>query len=142
MPQPFKNTPNYQHEFFISLALAIIATLFLEHSPLDVWISQQFYLGNGHWDIERGSFFPDLIFYTGIKRLLIIFEVYIILAWLQRLLQLKQPTHSLARPLAVFRPVQRFSRLELGFLPGVWITPSSPWPPLMSVVAGWVPWGL
>lgn len=109
----------YRLEFMISLTLAILATLVLEHSSLDVAVSQFFYQGNGEWLIDKGSKLPDWIFYTGIKRLLIVFEVYIILAWLQRVLRLKKPTHKLSQPFKFFQPLQRFSNRELGYLAGV-----------------------
>lgn len=111
--------PSYKKEFFISLFLAIVTTALLEHSSVDIAVSQFFYQGNGAWWIEKGSRLPDLLFYTGIKRLLIGFEVYIIVAWLQRWLMHRKPSHSLAKQFAIFRPLQRFSQAELGYLAGV-----------------------
>lgn len=117
-----KNTiTHYRTEFFVSLILAIVATLLVEHSAIDVSISQLFYQGNGNWYLEKGSKIPDWIFYTGIKRLLIVFEVYIILAWLQRVLMAKKPQHQLAQPLKIFNSLSRFSNRELGYLAGVMI---------------------
>lgn len=110
---------NYQKEFFISLILAMLATIFIEHSSLDIAIAQFFYQGNGNWLIEKDSRLPDLIFYTGLKRLLIVFELYIILAWLNRLFQYKRPSSKLGKNFAIFRPLQRFSLQELGYLAGV-----------------------
>lgn len=96
--------------------LAILATVLLEHSALDIAISQYFYQGNGQWWIDRDSRLPDWIFYTGIKRLLIIFELYIVLAWFNRLFQHKNPLSNLGKNFAIFQPLQRFSRQELGYL--------------------------
>ncbi len=112
-------TPDYRFEFFFSLSLAIIATLLVEHSTLDISISQLFYQGNGDWLITKGTKLPDWIFYTGIKRLLIIFEVYVMLAGLQRVFMAKNPQHKLAQPLKIFQPFARFSARELGYLAGV-----------------------
>lgn len=116
---PTQLFPNYKKEFFISLILAMIATVLLEHSSLDIAVSQIFYQGNGNWWIEKGSRVPDWIFYTGIKRLLIVFEVYVILAWGQRWLIQKKPNHTFAKDFTIFRPLQRFSKAELGYLAGV-----------------------
>lgn len=112
----YKSIINYRLEFFISLAFTMLATVLLEHSALDVAISQYFYQGNGQWWIAKDSRVPDWIFYTGIKRLLIIFELYIILAWLNRLFQQKKPCSNLAKNFAVFKPLQYFSQQELGYL--------------------------
>lgn len=109
---------SYRREFFISLCLTILATLLLEHSAIDITISQLFYQ-HGHWLIDKHAKLPDWIFYTGIKRLLIAVEVYILLAWLQRLIAIKKPTHRLAKPAKIFRPLQHFSTQELGYLAGV-----------------------
>lgn len=109
----------YKHEFIISLILAVLVTVLLEHSALDVGVSQFFYQGNGQWLIEKGSRLPDLLFYTGIKRLLIVFEVYIMLAWLHRVLRQKKPQYAVVKDLALFRPLKRFSQIELGYLAAV-----------------------
>lgn len=120
MPRSFSNiNMTYRREFFISLLLAIFATMLLEHSTIDIAISEFFYRGHGNWLIEKGSRLPDWVFYTGIKHLLIIFEVYIILAWLQRLVRQKKPQHKCSQEFAFFRPLYRFSQRELGYLSGV-----------------------
>lgn len=116
--RPTSAMPNYRREFLVSITLAILATLIIEHSPLDIAISQLFYQ-NGHWLLDKQATLPDWIFYTGIKRLLIAFEVYVILAWVQRVLRLKKPTHKLSQPSKFFQPLQRFSTRELGYLAGV-----------------------
>lgn len=116
---PTQLFPNYKKEFFISLILAMIATVLLEHSSLDIAVSQIFYQGNGNWWIEKGSRVPDWIFYTGIKRLLIVFEIYVILAWLQRLNFSKTPNHQHKEILKGFQILSRFTTRELGYLAGV-----------------------
>lgn len=68
----------------LGLVLAIIFTLTLEHSAIDVAISQYFYSPTDGWLLAKQSLLPNLIFYTLPKRLLIAFEVYMAVAWLQR----------------------------------------------------------
>ncbi|MFW2176571.1 MULTISPECIES: PAP2 family lipid A phosphatase [unclassified Moraxella] len=117
-PSPF--VKQWRFETLLASGGAILATLFIEHSSLDVAVSQWFYQGNRQWLIDKSAHLPDWIFYTGIKRLLIVFEVYIILAWLQRVLLAKKPQHRLAQPftqpLKLFRPLQNFSQQELCYL--------------------------
>lgn len=116
--RPTSAMPNYRREFLVSITLAILATLIIEHSPLDIAISQLFYQ-NGHWLLDKQATLPDWIFYTGIKRLLIMFEVYILLAWLQRLNFSKNPNHRHKKILNAFQILSRFSTRELGYLAGV-----------------------
>ena len=60
----------------LGLVLAIIFTLTLEHSAIDVAISQYFYSPTDGWLLDKQSLLPNLIFYTIPKRLLIAFEIY------------------------------------------------------------------
>ncbi len=64
-----------------ALVLAILATLLIEHSSLDLTISNWFYVGEGHWLINKTAVLPDLIFYTLPKRLLLLVVIYLVLAW-------------------------------------------------------------
>lgn len=57
--------------------LTIIATLVVEHSQLDVRISELFYV-NGQWLLEKGAQPYAFIFYDAPKALLILFAIYLI----------------------------------------------------------------
>lgn len=59
------------------LCLTIIATVAVEHSQLDVRISELFYV-NGHWLLEKGAQPYAFIFYEAPKALLILFAIYLI----------------------------------------------------------------
>lgn len=100
----------------VGLALSILFTLAIEHSQLDVIISQSLYQGQGTWLIDKAAKLPNLLFYTLPKRLLLLLELYLIVAYLQRLLLKKNPNHWLVQQTHFFRPLSRFSRAELGYL--------------------------
>lgn len=101
----------------LGLVLAIIFTLTLEHSAIDVAISQYFYSPTDGWLLAKESLLPNLIFYTIPKRLLIAFEVYMAIAWLQRyLLQRRPSSHWLAKQQAWFKPFKQLSLTEMGYL--------------------------
>ncbi|MDN3452992.1 MULTISPECIES: PAP2 family lipid A phosphatase [unclassified Psychrobacter] len=59
------------------LCVTIIATLVVEHSQLDIRISELFY-NNGHWLLEKGAQPYAFIFYDLPKALLILLAVYLI----------------------------------------------------------------
>ena len=98
----------------ILILLAISATLLVEHSPLDISISQLFYT-NGHWLIEKGAQPYAFIFYDGPKLLLILFGVYLLIASLWRYWQSRQTTITATSPL-IFRPIMALSSREIGYL--------------------------
>ncbi len=98
----------YLTQALITLALAALATLYLEHSAFDVMVAQTLYLGGGHWLIDKATVLPDLIFYSGIKAVLIAFEVCLIGLFLYRHYQQKRSPKPTADTL--------FSQTELGYL--------------------------
>ncbi len=100
----------------LGLVLAIIFTLMLEHSAIDVAISQYFYSPTDSWLLAKELLLPNLIFYTIPKRLLIVFEVYMAIAWLQRyLLQRRPSSHWLAKQQAWFKLFSPLSLAEMGY---------------------------
>lgn len=100
----------YKKSFVIASLLAVMATLLLEHSAIDVAINQWFYLGDGKWIIDKNHAVFDLFFYSGIKKLLIGLAVYLLVAWIWRSRYFKK------YPLPIFLPVQLLSGRELGYL--------------------------
>lgn len=96
------------------LCLTIIATIVVEHSQFDVFISELFY-SNGHWLLQKGAQPFAFILYDGPKLLLIIFGVYlmILLAW--RYWQ-KRHSSPMSAQLFFAKPVGAFSSRELGYL--------------------------
>lgn len=112
--QQFKKFAGLQA--LLGLVLAIVFTLMLEHSTLDVAISQYFYSPTDGWLLAKQSLVPNLIFYTLPKRLLIVFEVYIAMAWLQRYLEDRQSNNWLVKKRHWFHWFQRLSLAEIGYL--------------------------
>lgn len=100
----------------LGLLLAIVFTVMLEHSALDVAISQYFYSRTGGWLLAKQALLPNLIFYTMPKRLLIVFELYLAMAWLQRYLQHRHASHWFAKKHTWFLPFHRLSLIEMGYL--------------------------
>ena len=49
------------------LSLAIVATLTLEHSQIDLMVADWFYLGMGALDGSPNKLLPDLLLYSGLK---------------------------------------------------------------------------
>lgn len=94
--------------------LSIMATLTIEHSPLDVRISQFFY-HNHHWIIEKGEQPYAFILYDFPKLLLILMSIYLIAVFI---LQYRQASRSgvSAKPLSANRLIWPKSRLETSFL--------------------------
>ena len=70
--------PSVNRDWLKLLCLTIIATLTIEHSRLDVYISKLFYT-NGQWLLEKGVQPYAFIFYNGPKLLLILLAVYLIM---------------------------------------------------------------
>ena len=100
-------------ECAMALMLAGVATIWLEHSVIDLMIANWFYLGDGRWVVDKSAVMPDLIFYTGIKRVLILLELYLLIACIYRYYQAKKQRQSSQ---AWLKPVQRFSQQELVYL--------------------------
>ncbi len=49
-------------ECLIAVFLAGVATIWLEHSAIDLMIAKWFYLGDGQWVVDKSAVLPDLIF--------------------------------------------------------------------------------
>lgn len=113
--QNHSKSVNFNKEFWLSLTFAVLATIFLEHSQIDVMISQQFYLGNAQWLISKDNPWFTLIFYDFPKKTLIVFELIVILAWLQRTIQSKNSKYWFAKK-PWFRWFSSFSQKELSYL--------------------------
>ncbi|MFB2538910.1 MULTISPECIES: PAP2 family lipid A phosphatase [unclassified Acinetobacter] len=103
-------------EMLTALFLAVIATAWLEHSSIDLAISQWFYMDDGQWWIAKDARLPDWVFYTGPKRLLILLEVYLILAYVYRWYADRQPKTVVLSAQRCFSPVAILSKRELGYL--------------------------
>ena len=71
------NKPNIRPLLLLAI-LTITATLILEHSQLDVYISELFY-AHGHWLLEKDAQPYAFIFYDFPKLLLILLFVYLII---------------------------------------------------------------
>ena len=100
----------------LGLLLAMVFTVTLEHSALDVAISQHFYSPTNGWLLAKQALLPNLIFYTIPKRLLILFECYMAIAWLQRYLQSRQSSNWLAKKSTWFKPFDRLALTEISYL--------------------------
>ena len=98
-----------------ALVLAILATLLIEHSSLDLTISNWFYVGAGHWLIDKTAVLSDLIFYTLPKRLLLLVVIYLVLAWAWRYWQNKQPACA-QKYIPLFKSLNQLSTREIGYL--------------------------
>jgi len=105
----------------LGLVLAIIFTLTLEHSAIDVAISQYFYSPTDGWLLAKESLLPNLIFYTLPKRLLIAFEVYMAIAWLQRYLyQTQQLQYCPLSSRQGFNGIHLFSKVTPSLTGGIY----------------------
>lgn len=74
---------------------------------------------NSHWLVDKASLVPDLVFYTVPKRLLLLFAVYVVAAWLHRVFQNTSTTNKAItwyRGRRWFRPLHWLSGRELAYL--------------------------
>ncbi|HAW6854660.1 TPA: phosphatase PAP2 family protein [Escherichia coli] len=62
---PYLSNKRLLAEMSIALVMAIVATLTLEHSQIDLMVADWFYLGMGHWMVAKQAFLPDLLLYSG-----------------------------------------------------------------------------
>lgn len=106
-----KYPPRYVVHVVIAFLLVGVATVWIEHSAFDLAIANLFYLGEGRWLIDKSNWLFDGLFYTVPKRLLIVFELYVIAAWFWR-----YKTNNHQNPPKIFRPVASLSVRELGYL--------------------------
>lgn len=82
-------------EMSIALVMAIVATLTLEHSQIDLMVADWFYLGMGHWMVAKQAFLPDLLLYSGLKKLLMAMLIYLLVATIYRAYHEKKAMPSL-----------------------------------------------
>ncbi len=54
---PYLSNKRLLAEMSIALVMAIVATLTLEHSQIDLMVADWFYLGMGHWMVAKQAFF-------------------------------------------------------------------------------------
>lgn len=64
----------------LALMVVVIASVFIEHSWIDVAISSWFYVGQGNWLLHKEQFVFAMLFYKLPKLLLIVFGVYLLTA--------------------------------------------------------------
>ncbi|STF63848.1 Uncharacterised protein [Escherichia coli] len=64
---PYLSNKRLLAEMSIALVMAIVATLTLEHSQIDLMVADWFYLGMGHWMVAKQAFLPDLLLYSGLN---------------------------------------------------------------------------
>ena len=95
------------------VVLAIMTTLLLEHSQLDISISQLFYT-NGNWLLEKGAQPYKFIFYDGPKLLLILFGIYLLIISIWKYRQRRRPT-IITKP-SFLTPLAALSSREIGYL--------------------------
>ncbi len=74
---PYLSNKRLLAEMSIALVMAIVATLTLEHSQIDLMVADWFYLGMGHWMVAKQAFLPDLLLYSGLKKLLMAMLIYL-----------------------------------------------------------------
>ena len=101
-------------QLVLLIALTVIVTALLEHSQLDVSISQLFYT-NGQWLLEKDAQPYRFIFYDAPKLSLILFSVYLLMISIWRYWQHRYPNTANAKPL-FFRPIAALSSREIGYL--------------------------
>lgn len=118
----------YTKQSVIGLTLTLLVALMIEHSWLDMAISNWLYIQDGlggHWWLDKGRVLPNLVFYTLPKRLLMVLVGYVTIAWLQRVVQSRQGSNNVLmwyRNVTWFRPLCALSRRELGYLSLTMIT--------------------
>ena len=104
----------------LGLAAVLLFTAVFEHSALDLAVSQHFYITHTGWLIAKSALLPDLIFYDIPKKTLIIFEIYLLMALLQRYVSaLAAPPrwlHGLVQKTAWFRVFLPLSLAEMGYV--------------------------
>lgn len=72
---------NFKREFFITFLLLVATILFFEFTNVDVWVENLFFNFKTHtWMVDRDNQILKVIFYTGIKKVLIVFAVSLLFA--------------------------------------------------------------
>ena len=72
---------DFKKQLIITIVLLIITILFFQFSNVDVWVENLFYNASTHtWLIDRNDKILKIIFYTGIKKLLIALAVIMLLS--------------------------------------------------------------
>jgi len=74
---------NFKKHFTVTLFLLIFTILFFEYTNVDIWVENLFYNFHTHsWLIDRDNAVLKIIFYTGIKKVLIVIAVLMLLSLL------------------------------------------------------------
>ncbi|HDP6809309.1 TPA: PAP2 family protein [Escherichia coli] len=110
---PYLSNKRLLAEMSIALVMAIVATLTLEHSQIDLMVADWFYLGMGHWMVAKQAFLPDLLLYSGLKKLLMAMLIYLLVATICRAYHEKKGNAITAKWLV---PVTNFRVRELAYL--------------------------
>ncbi len=72
---------NFKKQLIITIILLVVTILFFQFSNVDVWVENLFYNSTTHtWLIDRDNKILKVIFYTGIKKLLIAIAVMMLFA--------------------------------------------------------------
>lgn len=74
---------NYNIQILITLAILIVVTVFFEYSNVDILIQSHFYdFSSSKWLIDRNNSLLKLIFYDGIKKIIVAVFISILLSLL------------------------------------------------------------
>nr|WP_290455479.1 phosphatase PAP2 family protein [Escherichia coli]WIW82346.1 hypothetical protein CJEBIMFD_00005 [Escherichia coli] len=76
-------------------------------------VADWFYLGMGHWMVAKQAFLPDLLLYSGLKKLLMAMLIYLLVATICRAYHEKKGNAITAKWLV---PVTKFRVRELAYL--------------------------
>ena len=72
---------DFKKQLIVTIVLLVVTILFFQFSNVDVWVENLFYNSATHtWLIDRDNKILKVIFYTGIKKLLITVAVMMLLA--------------------------------------------------------------
>ena len=72
---------DFKKQLIVTIILLVVTILFFEYSNVDVWVENLFYNSATHtWIIDRDNKILKVIFYTGIKKLLIAIAVMMLFA--------------------------------------------------------------
>ena len=96
------------------LCLTVMATLAVEHSQFDIWVSQLFY-SNGHWLLDKDAQPYVFIFYDLPKLLLILLGITLITVLIWRYVHSRR-SHTAHTPPFFMRPIVTLSSREISYL--------------------------
>ena len=72
---------DFKKQLIVTIVLLVVTILFFEYSNVDIWVENLFYNSTTHtWLIDRDNKILKVIFYNGIKKLLIAIAVMMLFA--------------------------------------------------------------